>query len=46
MKETFNLGDIVDHPKFGKGVVSELFGENKMHVVFQDDIKTLMCVHS
>lgn len=43
-KETFILGDIVDHPSFGPGIVTKLHFPNKAEIIFQNDVKLL--VHS
>lgn len=37
------LGDIVDHPKFGEGVVQELFPPDKAEILFREGIKLLKC---
>ncbi len=42
LKKQFHLGDIIDHPKFGPGVVEKLVDQNKIQVIFRHDIKTLM----
>lgn len=44
MTETFAVGDIVDHPKFGHGVVQELFPPDKMQILFRDGARMLRCV--
>jgi len=36
-------GDVVHHPTFGPGVVQKVIPPKKMEVVFERDIKTLMC---
>jgi len=38
---TFSQGDLVSHPKFGKGMVLTIDGE-KMFVLFEDGIKKLI----
>ena len=43
IKHTFEAGDMVDHKKFGLGIVQGLV-DGKIEVLFQHDIKTL--VHS
>lgn len=40
--EKFILGDIIDHPTFGPGVIDKLIDNNKIQVIFRHDIKTLM----
>lgn len=42
IKTQFHLGDIIDHPKFGTGVVDRIFDSNKMEVVFQQEMKILI----
>lgn len=42
MKESFAMGDIIDHPTFGQGVVERLIDNNKIEVIFQDDYRTLL----
>ena len=44
IREVFEVGDIVDHVKFGTGIVQALMDGDKIEVMFQNDIKTL--VHS
>jgi hypothetical protein len=41
-KTKFVLGDIIDHPKFGPGVVDRLIDNNKVQVIFRHEIKTLI----
>ena len=43
MTEKFAVGDIVEHPKFGSGVVQELFPPDKMQILFRDGTKMLRC---
>ncbi len=42
IKDSFVMGDIIDHPTFGQGVVERLIDNNKIEVIFQDDYRTLM----
>ncbi len=42
VKGSFNKGDIIDHVKFGPGVVDRVFDGDKMEVIFRHDIKTLI----
>lgn len=42
IKGSFQMGDLIDHPTFGQGVVEKLIDDNKIEVLFQDDIRTLM----
>ncbi|MBL7664861.1 MAG: hypothetical protein JNM93_06985 [Bacteriovoracaceae bacterium] len=38
----FQLGDIVEHKIFGPGVVHSIVDNNKIEVLFQSEIKTLV----
>ncbi|HLE10594.1 MAG: hypothetical protein A2504_08955 [Bdellovibrionales bacterium RIFOXYD12_FULL_39_22] len=42
MNTHFMVGDILDHPQFGPGVVERLIDSNKIEVIFRHQIKTLM----
>lgn len=42
IKTKFELGDIIDHPKFGPGFVEKLIDADKVQVIFRHDIKTLI----
>lgn len=42
IKTKFELGDIIDHPKFGPGVIDKLIDADKVQVIFRHDIKTLI----
>lgn len=42
VKTKFELGDIVDHPKFGPGVIEKLIDADKIQVIFRHDVKTLI----
>lgn len=41
-KGKFLKGDIVDHPKFGPGVIDKIIDGNKIEVIFRHSIKTLI----
>jgi hypothetical protein len=41
MRETFKLGEPVQHPKFGKGVVLEIVENNKVAILFEEGRKVL-----
>ena len=41
-KGNFEIGDVIDHPKFGQGVIDKLIDRNKIQVIFKADVKTLM----
>ena len=43
IKEEFQVGDIIEHPKFGKGVVQRSIGSNKVETIFETDLKILAC---
>lgn len=38
----FQEKDVLDHPKFGRGVVMKLIHPDRMDVLFQDEARTLM----
>jgi hypothetical protein len=40
--ESFALGDVVDHPSFGRGFVSADKGAGKVEVTFRDAVRTLV----
>lgn len=41
IREVFVVGDLIDHKKFGPGIVQELI-DGKIEVLFQHEIKTLV----
>ncbi len=41
-KGKFTEGDMIDHPSFGKGVVEKNLDGNKIIVLFESDLKTLV----
>jgi hypothetical protein len=43
-KAKLNLGDVVDHPTFGEGVVMRISYPNKAEIIFKTDMKLL--IHS
>lgn len=43
-KAQLQLGDVIDHPTFGQGVVTKLSHPDKASVLFREDLK--MLVHS
>lgn len=45
VRASFAPGDVVDHPKFGRGVVTRIEPPKKAHVVFRDDERTLLMGH-
>jgi hypothetical protein len=42
MKGLFVLGDKLNHPNFGDGIVGKLIYPNKIEVIFRTDIKVLI----
>ena len=38
----FKVGDVIDHPSFGAGVVKSLKDGNKFEAIFQRDVKVLI----
>lgn len=38
----FIVGDIIDHAKFGPGVIDKLIDSDKIQVIFRHDVKTLI----
>lgn len=38
----FKVGDVIDHPTFGCGIVRAMKDSNKFEVLFQRDVKTLV----
>ncbi len=42
MKTLFELGDKLNHPTFGDGIVGKLIYPNKLEVIFRSDIKVLI----
>ena len=41
-KGNFMLGDKLDHPTFGEGIVGKLIYPNKIEVIFRTDLKVLL----
>lgn len=41
IRESFQLGDIIDHKKFGPGIVDQV-SDDKIEVIFRFEIKTLV----
>lgn len=42
IKTNFLVGDLLDHPTFGTGIVERILDKTKMEVIFKDNIRTLM----
>jgi hypothetical protein len=41
VKAQFKVGDLVKHPKFGDGVVTEVIDKNKVEILFRDEPRRL-----
>lgn len=41
LKTKFEVNTLLKHPKFGRGFIKEVLSD-KIHVVFEDEVKTLM----
>ena len=41
-KGVFDLGDKLNHPTFGEGIVGKLIYPNKLEVIFRHDVKVLI----
>lgn len=42
IKTKFEKGDIIDHPKFGPGVIDKCIDGDKIQVIFRHEVKTLI----
>lgn len=42
IKETFSVDDVVDHKKFGIGLVTKMLGDQKIEVTFREGTKILI----
>ncbi len=42
IRETFELGDIIDHVKFGPGIVEAIVDNDKIEVMFRHQVRTLV----
>ena len=42
IKESFSVDDVVDHKKFGIGLVTKMLGDQKIEVTFREGIKILI----
>ena len=40
--DSYALGDVVDHARFGVGLTTTIKAGNKIEVVFEDGVKTLV----
>lgn len=43
MTVSLAVGDIIEHPRFGNGIVQEIFPSDKAEVLFREGIKLLKC---
>ena len=41
-KGKFGLGDKINHPNFGHGIVGKLIYPNKLEIIFRNDLKVLI----
>ena len=41
IKQQFQVGDLVKHPKFGDGVVTQIIDKNKVEILFKDEPRKL-----
>jgi hypothetical protein len=41
VKQQFQVGDLVKHPKFGDGVVTQIIDKNKVEILFRDEPRKL-----
>lgn len=41
VKQQFQVGDLVKHPKFGDGVVTQVIDKNKVEILFRDEPRKL-----
>ena len=42
IQKSFQIGDIIDHPQFGPGVIDKLIDTDKIQVIFRHNIRTLV----
>jgi hypothetical protein len=43
IKSPFQVADLIDHPKFGVGIVTEVADISKVKVVFEDGERVMVC---
>jgi hypothetical protein len=41
-KSSFGVGEVLEHPKFGTGVATQMKGQTKIEVLFPDGPRTLI----
>src|SRR4051812_35723581 len=46
IRDTYEIGDVVLHPKFDVGFVTELLPDNKVAMVFRDEDEPRVLVHN
>lgn len=42
LKQKFEIGDVLAHKTFGSGIVNSIIDQNKIEVIFQTEMKTLV----
>jgi len=42
MKNKYEIGEVIDHKSFGRGVVQTIMSNEKIEVVFEDQVKILI----
>lgn len=43
LKDSYEVGEAIEHPKFGLGFVQRLIAANKMELMFENELKVLAC---
>lgn len=43
MSKAFKVGNVMDHPNFGLGLVQKVIGEQKVEVLFEEGKKKMCC---
>lgn len=46
IRDTYEIGDVVAHPKFDIGFVTELLPDNKVAMVYRDEAEPRILVHN
>ncbi len=46
MDQTYALGEVVDHPSFGYGIINECIEPDKIRVLFRDGVRLLRTARS
>lgn len=42
IKSNFSIGEVIEHPNFGQGVIENKIDNDKIEVIFETDIKMLV----